>query len=96
LPFDSTNNLPKNTDPKLAWAQAHLASQPVEINQADRETLLRIPGIGPHNAKAILFTRKTKSFRNLEDLNKLGINTSRVEPFILVNGKRPVRQLTFW
>jgi predicted DNA-binding helix-hairpin-helix protein len=96
LPFDSTNNLPKDTDPKLAWAQTHLAFQPVEINQADRETLLRIPGIGPHNANAILISRKTKSFQNLEDLYQLGINPSRAGPFILLNGKRPVRQLAFW
>lgn len=96
LPFDSTNNLPKETDPKLAWAQTHLASQPIEINQADRETLLRIPGIGPHSASAILVHRKTNSFQNLEDLNKLGISTCRVAPFILLDGKRPVRQLAFW
>jgi len=96
LPFDPSSNLPYHTDPKMAWAQTHLASQPVEINRADREALLRIPGIGPHSVKAILTARRTKSFLNLEDLNRIGINPSRAAPFILLNGKRPIRQLSLW
>jgi len=96
LPFDPSSNLPHHTDPKMAWAQTHLASQPVEINRADREALLRIPGIGPKSVKAILTTRRIKSFLNLEDLNRIGINPSRAAPFILLNGKRPIRQLSLW
>jgi predicted DNA-binding helix-hairpin-helix protein len=96
LPFDTAHNLPKDIDPKLAWAQTHLAPQPVEINQAGRDELLRIPGIGPLGATAILTSRNTKSIQNLEDLNKIGISPSRVAPFILLNGERPVRQLSFW
>ena len=96
LSFDPSSNLPHDTDPKIAWAQTHLASQPVEINRADREVLLRIPGIGPQSVKAILTARRTKSIQNLEDLNRIGINSSRAAPFILLNGKRPTRQLSLW
>ena len=80
----------------MAWAETHLASQPIEINQADREVLLRIPGIGPQSVKAILTARRTKSIQSLEDLNRIGINPSRAAPFILLNGKRPIRQLSLW
>jgi predicted DNA-binding helix-hairpin-helix protein len=96
LPFDASRNLPHHTDPKMAWAETHLASQPIEINQADREVLLRIPGIGPQSVKAILTARRTNSIQSLEDLNRIGINPSRAAPFILLNGKRPIRQLSLW
>ncbi len=96
LPFDPSRNLPHHIDPKMAWAQIHLASKPIEINQADREELLRIPGIGPQSVMAILMARKAKSIQNLEDLNRIGINPSRAAPFILLNGKRPIRQLSLW
>ena len=31
-------------DPKMAWALAHRQAFPVDVNCADRETLLRVPG----------------------------------------------------
>ncbi|MEJ2749526.1 MAG: hypothetical protein P8183_16720 [Anaerolineae bacterium] len=54
MPFTEAGNLPLDTDPKLAWAQVALRDAPVEVNRAEREELLRIPGIGPKGAAAIL------------------------------------------
>ncbi len=34
-------------DPKLAWALRHRAAFPVDVNRADREALLRVPGLAP-------------------------------------------------
>jgi predicted DNA-binding helix-hairpin-helix protein len=96
LPFDQAGNLPLNTDPKLAWANQYLATNPIEINRADRHDLLRIPGIGPKSVKAILFARKQKLLRSLDALNKLGINSQRAAPYILLDGQRPVFQTRFW
>ena len=92
LPLDNHGNLPRQADPKLSWAQNHLANTPLEINQIDPQQLLRIPGIGPKGMRVILSARRQSRISNLEDLKKLGINTNRCAPFILINGKRPMYQ----
>jgi predicted DNA-binding helix-hairpin-helix protein len=96
LPFDPGGNLPMTSDPKLAWAQANLTENPVDINRADRQQLLRIPGIGPLLANSILSTRRTVNILDINALRKLGISVNRAAPFILLNGKRPTFQSTFW
>ncbi len=96
LPFQSNGNLPENTDPKLAYARGNLSGCPIEINHADRRDLLRIPGIGPKSAEKILEARRKGDFRRLEDLRKIGVDSRRAAPFILLNGKSPYYQLSFW
>lgn len=95
LPFEKDGNLPLNTDPKLLWAEEHLGENPIEINRADRNQLLRIPGIGPKGADTILHARRLKRLDDLSKLRKLGISaTDRAAPFVLLNGKRPAFQLS--
>jgi predicted DNA-binding helix-hairpin-helix protein len=96
LPFDVRGNLPNNTDPKMAWAEINLANAPTEINLADWHVLLRIPGIGPKSAQAILRARRKSKLTSLEDLRRIGVNPARAKPFILLNGKRPAVQLSLW
>ena len=96
LPFESSENLPLNEDPKQAWAQANLIERPVEINRAERRELLRIPGIGPKGADVILKIRRQNRIRDLSDLRKLGVNPKRAAPYILLDGKRPAYQTTLW
>jgi predicted DNA-binding helix-hairpin-helix protein len=99
MPFDANGNLPLNQDPKSAWAQTHLEERPIDINRAEREELLRIPGIGPKSAQAILSARQQGQciqLHNLGDLHSLGVNTKRAAPFILLDGKRPSYQLSLW
>jgi predicted DNA-binding helix-hairpin-helix protein len=94
LPFTKDGNLPLQQDPKFLWAVEHLRENPVEINKADRNQLLRIPGIGPRGAESIIFARKLKRLDDLTKLRKLGITASeRAAPFMLLNGKRPSFQL---
>ncbi|HLO32707.1 MAG TPA: hypothetical protein VK249_26410, partial [Anaerolineales bacterium] len=93
MPFIQDGNLPLETDPKLAWAQQNLKEKPLEINQADRRALLRIPGIGPKGAEAILQARRITKLRDLAVLRKLGIVTTRVAPFVLLDGRRVDTQL---
>jgi len=93
LPFDKHGNLPLHTDPKLAWAQAHLSQQPVEINRAEKQDLLRIPGIGPTGIDRIMAARKDRIIASLNQLKALGINANRAAPFLLLNGKRPEFQI---
>jgi predicted DNA-binding helix-hairpin-helix protein len=89
LPFMKSGNLPLDVDPKMAWAAINLKNQLVEINTASKHLLLRIPGIGPIGADAILLNRKTKKIVDLSTLHKLGIQTTKAAPYILINGKRP-------
>jgi len=96
LPFDSSGNLPLEIDPKLAWAQSHLRENPVELNRADRQELLRVPGIGPKGAAVILNARRRGTLRELEDLRHLGVATRNLKPFVLLDGRRPTHQLSLW
>jgi predicted DNA-binding helix-hairpin-helix protein len=96
LPFLQDGNLPLPTDPKLAWAQQNLQEKPLEINKADRRELLRIPGIGPKNADAILVARRTSKLRDITALRRLGIVIARVAPFVLLDGRRADQQLVMF
>jgi predicted DNA-binding helix-hairpin-helix protein len=96
LPFNSSGFLPAELDPKQAWARENLAGKPVELNRATREELLRIPGIGPKAAQAIVATRRRNPLKEVSDLRRLGIRTSRSLPYILLDGRQPGHQLTMF
>ena len=68
-------------DPKTAWALAHRAMFPVDVNRADRETLLRVPGLGLKAIAKILGSRRWRALR-LEDLARLCQSLKKVMPFI--------------
>ncbi len=93
FPFDISGNLPLEVDPKLAWAYQHLQNTPVELNRADLQELLRVPGIGPHGARAIMAARQDNPLHRLEDLKALGIRANRVAPFVLIDGCQPAVQM---
>lgn len=96
LPLDPSGCLPLDRDPKLAWAQRHLRHNPVEINQAPLERLLRVPGIGPEAARRILQARRERTLRDLRQLEALGVDASRAAPFVLLQGHRPPYQPGLW
>jgi len=95
LPFEGSGTLPLESDPKTAWAKTHLTHHPIEINQASHLELLRIPGIGPKSAKTIISARRHHRLNDLSTLGKLGILAKKASPYILLDGKRPERQLVF-
>jgi predicted DNA-binding helix-hairpin-helix protein len=94
MPFSMEGTLPLGQDPKLAWANQNLLEAPVEVNRADLEQLLRIPGIGPMGARAILAARRKNHLRKVEDLQSLGVQYRRAAPFVLLDGHRPPYQMT--
>lgn len=73
-------------DPKCSWALAHLEQFPVEVNTADYETLLRIPGVGLTSARRILSARRTGPL-HIEDLKKLGVVMKRAQYFLTASGR---------
>lgn len=97
LPFGQDTNLPLNVDPKQAWAEVNLRQAPVEVNRADRAQLLRVPGIGPKLADAILKARSRGVLSDTAHLRQLGLrNLERALPYILLNGSAPVQQLSLF
>ena len=97
LPFDAATNLPLHHDPKLLWAQTNLSETPVELNHADRAQLLRVPGIGPVAADAILAARRHGALRELAHLRRLGVrDVGRAAPYILLAGTRPPQQMSLF
>lgn len=79
-------------DPKCDWALRHLELFPVEINRADYQTLLRVPGLGVKSAQRIVKARRT-AVLDFTDLKKLGVVLKRAAYFITCRGKMmyPVR-----
>jgi predicted DNA-binding helix-hairpin-helix protein len=96
LIFDERGNLPTRLDPKMVWAVNHPERFPLEVNRAGREELLRIPGIGPQSAQRILQMRRVHQVSAIEELQRLGADAKRAAPFILLNGKEPTKQLSFF
>ena len=73
-------------DPKCAWALRNLDRFPVEVNTAEPEMLLRVPGIGVTGTKRIVAARRSGQLQ-LEHLKKLGIVMRRAVYFITIQGK---------
>ena len=77
-------------DPKCDWALRHLEYFPVEINRADYNTLLRVPGIGAKSARRIIQARRTTRL-DFADLKKIGVVLKRALYFITCSGKMMYR-----
>ncbi len=96
LSFDAQGGLEPGVDPKTAWARRHPECFPVEVNRAPLSELLRIPGIGPVSARAILAARRQGTLRELGDLRRLGARADRAAPYVLLAGRRPPHQMSLW
>ena len=97
LPFLQNGNLRTDVDPKQAWADIHLKHQPIDLMRAEREQLMRVPGIGKVGANNIIKARRTGILSDLSHLKQIGIRTPhKVAEYILLDGKQPVRQLSLF
>jgi putative DNA modification/repair radical SAM protein len=81
-------NLDLERDPKLAWALAHRERFPVDVNRADRELLLRIPGVGVRSVRRLLAMRRHRSVR-FADLAKLRCDVEKAKPFVITADYHP-------
>lgn len=78
---DAFPDLDLEVDPKLSWALRHPEAFPVDINKADFEMLLRVPGIGVKSAKLIVVSRRYSRL-GTEQLKKIGIVMKKAQYFI--------------
>lgn len=68
-------------DPKLAWALKNRERFPVDVNRAEREMLLRVPGLGTRSVDAIISSRRHRQLR-LDDLARLSRSVATFRPFV--------------
>lgn len=73
-------------DPKSDWAVRNYHLFPVEINLAEYEMLLRIPGIGVQSAKKIIDARRIRAL-SFDNLKKIGVVLKRARHFITCQGQ---------
>ena len=81
---DAYPDLDLELDPKLSWALRNPQAFPVDINKADYEMLLRVPGIGVKSAKLIVVSRRYGRL-GAEQLKKIGIVMKKAQYFITCN-----------
>lgn len=81
---DAYPDLDLEIDPKLSWALRNPQAFPVDINKADFEMLLRIPGIGVKSAKLIVVSRRYGRL-GADQLKKIGVVMKKAQYFITCN-----------
>ena len=92
---DSYPDLDLEIDPKLGWALRHPELFPIDINQADYEMILRVPGIGIKSARQIIASRRFSKL-GFYELKKIGVVMKKAQYFITCNElpTRTVNELT--
>lgn len=74
-------NLDPELDPKVMWALRHPEFFPLDLQTADYEMILRVPGIGVKSAQLIVSGRRYGKIR-VENLKKMGVVMKRAQYFI--------------
>ena len=82
-------------DPKLSYALRNIWQFPVDVNKADYEMILRVPGIGVRSAKLIVSARRYGKL-TFNNLKKIGVVLKRAKYFITcaelpTYGRRQIR-----
>jgi putative DNA modification/repair radical SAM protein len=77
-------NLDLDIDPKLSWALKNLHEFPIDINTADYEMIMRVPGIGIGSAQKIISARRFGKL-GWEELKRIGIAYNRAKHFVICN-----------
>lgn len=77
-------------DPKSAWALQNRDRFPLDVNTADREMLLRVPGLGVRSVDKIIAARRHARLR-LADIGRLARSVKRLLPFLVTADYRPTK-----
>ena len=78
---EATPRLDLEIDPKLAWALRHPECFPVDVNRAEYEMLLRVPGIGVKSARLIVCSRRYRSL-TAAALRQIGVVMKKAQYFV--------------
>jgi len=83
---EKNQNFNPLVDPKCNWALNNMEMFPIEVNEADYQQLLRVPGIGTVTAGRILTARRSGAL-DFDGLKKMGVVLKRAQYFITCKGK---------
>ena len=81
-------NLDLELDPKLAWALRRRDLFPIDLNRAERELLLRVPGLGVRTVDRLVRLRRHERIR-LDHLARLRVSLDKVRPFVVAEDHHP-------
>lgn len=81
--LDMSGNLRLDKDPKQVWADSHPSFYPVRLNTSDRDSLLRVPGIGPETTRRLLKARREGRIRRIEDLGVRGKRAETIKRYVV-------------
>ncbi len=73
-----------------AWALQNRDRFPLDVNTADREMLLRVPGLGVRSVDKIIAARRHARLR-LADIGRLARSVKRLLPFLITADYRPTK-----
>jgi len=83
IPLEADGNLSLDADPKEVWARRHPERFPLNVNRAEREELLRVPGLGPVTVTRILERRgRGGRLSRLTDIGRRGKLLAKAEPYL--------------
>ena len=93
--YDPAGFLSLEDDPKTVIALSNVDRFPLDINEAGKTDLLRVPGIGPTSAERIVQQRERHKIDTWRDLQSMGVVRRRASPFVSFPGSdaTPARQL---
>ncbi len=92
---DAASDLNLSMDPKAAWALRNPGFFPVDVNLAQRETLLRVPGLGVRTVDRILQARKFGRL-SVADLKRMRTPVGRALPFLVTADHLPQLRARDW
>ncbi len=83
IPFDEGGNLWLDRDPKEVWGELHPEFFPVRLNSSDKESLLRVPGLGPETVRRIIEARSERKVTRLQDVGLKGKRAEKVKRYVI-------------
>jgi predicted DNA-binding helix-hairpin-helix protein len=81
--LDKSGNLRLDKDPKEVWADNHPEFYPVRVNTSDRESLLRVPGLGPASIDRIIRMRNGRKLSRPEDFGIKGKRLEKIKRYVI-------------
>ena len=83
IPLEKNGNLSLEKDPKELWAESHPEFFPVRINSAEKDALLKVPGLGPETVKSILLRRRERKLCCPEELGTRGKRLEKIRKYVI-------------
>ena len=81
--------IPLREDPKVVLARRDQENFPIDVNSANYNKLMRIPGIGSLSARRIVsLQRKGVQISKAEQLKSIGVVLKRALPFLIFGGNK--------